>query len=72
MTLAVESGLQNVRQGQWLGTQGINLIGSKLPFVKSAEVIAPIGNAGRALDATIKSALTGHKANTIANNDYGN
>ncbi|TPQ22061.1 WXG100 family type VII secretion target [Streptomyces sporangiiformans] len=72
MALAVESGLQNVRQGQWLGTQGINLIGSKLPFVRSAEVLAPMGNAGRALDATIKAGLTGHKANTIAHNDYGN
>ncbi|WP_053746352.1 hypothetical protein [Streptomyces sp. NRRL WC-3618] len=72
MALAVESGLQNVRQGQWLGTQGINLVGSKLPFIKSAEVIAPLGNAGRALDATIKAGLTGNKAHTIANNDYGN
>ncbi|MBC9726101.1 enoyl-CoA hydratase/isomerase family protein [Streptomyces sp. TRM68367] len=72
MALAVESGLQNIRQGQWLGTQGINLIGSKLPFVKSAEVIAPMSNAGRALDATIKAGLTGHKANTIANTAYGN
>ncbi len=60
MALAVESGLQNVRQGQWLGTQGINLVGSKLPFIKSAEVIAPLGNAGRALDATIMAVLTGN------------
>ena len=73
MALAVESGLQNVRQGQWLGTQGINLVASKLPFIKSAEdVIAPMSNAGRALDATIKGALTGNKAHTIATNDYGN
>ena len=73
LALAAESGLQNIRQGQWLGTQGINLIGSKLPFVKSAEdIIAPMSNAGRALDATIKSALTGNKAHTIATNDYGN
>ncbi|UIX31486.1 enoyl-CoA hydratase/isomerase family protein [Streptomyces sp. GQFP] len=73
LALAAESGLQNIRQGQWLGTQGVNLIGSKLPFVKSAEdIIAPMSNAGRALDATIKSALTGNKAHTIATNDYGN
>ncbi|MBW8740628.1 MAG: enoyl-CoA hydratase/isomerase family protein [Streptomyces turgidiscabies] len=73
MALAVESGLQNVRKGQWLGTQGINLVGSKLPFIKSAEdIIAPMGKAGRALDATIKGALTGNKAHTIATNDYGN
>ncbi|MDX3454353.1 enoyl-CoA hydratase/isomerase family protein [Streptomyces sp. ME02-8801-2C] len=73
MALAVESGLQNVRKGQLLGTQGINLVASKLPFIKSAEdIIAPMSNAGRALDATIKGALTGNKAHTIATNDYGN
>ncbi|MFF5494625.1 enoyl-CoA hydratase/isomerase family protein [Streptomyces aquilus] len=66
MKLAVESGLQNVRQGQWLGTQGINLAASKLPFVKSAEAIAPMSNLGRGLDAAIKAGLVGHKANTIA------
>ncbi|MFE1798308.1 WXG100 family type VII secretion target [Streptomyces sp. NPDC059517] len=71
MVLAAESGLQNFRQGQWLGSQGINLIGSKLPFVKSAEVMAPMGNFGRAFDATVKAGLTGLKANTIAHNDYG-
>jgi hypothetical protein len=70
LTLAVESGLQNVRKGQLLGTQGINLAG-KLPFIKSAEVIAPMGRAGRTLDATIKGGLNALKLHTIATNDFG-
>ncbi|WP_327430799.1 enoyl-CoA hydratase/isomerase family protein [Streptomyces sp. NBC_01236] len=71
LALAAESGMQNFRNGQWLGTQGINLVASKLPFIKSAEAIAPMGKAGRALDAAIKSGFTANKANTIADNDFG-
>ncbi|MFI6490609.1 enoyl-CoA hydratase/isomerase family protein [Streptomyces sp. NPDC050564] len=70
LTLAVESGLQNIRQGQWLGTQGINLA-TKLPFIKSAELVAPMGKAGRTIDATIKSGLAAFKGYTIATNDFG-
>jgi len=70
LTLAVESGLQNFRKGQLLGTQGLNLA-SKLPFVKSAEIIAPMSRAGRALDATIKGGLDVFKVHTIATNDFG-
>lgn len=72
MKLAVESGLQNFRGGQLVGTKSINTIGSRLPFVKSDELIAPMSNAGRALDGAIKTGLTGYKAHTIAHNDYGN
>lgn len=71
LTLAVESGLQNFRKGQILGTQGINAIGSKLPFVKSEEVIAPMGRAGRALDATIKGGFNALKVHHIATHDFG-
>ncbi|MFF3460916.1 enoyl-CoA hydratase/isomerase family protein [Streptomyces sp. NPDC001984] len=70
LTLAVESGLQNFRKGQLLGTQGLNFA-SKLPFVKSAEIIAPMSRAGRALDATIKGGLDVFKVHTIATNDFG-
>jgi hypothetical protein len=71
LTLAVESGLQNVRKGQLLGTQGINAVASKLPFVKSAEVIAPMSRAGRSLDAAIKGGFNALKVHTIATTDYG-
>ncbi|MFG2790561.1 enoyl-CoA hydratase/isomerase family protein [Streptomyces sp. NPDC048419] len=70
LTLAVESGLQNFRKGQWLGSQGINLA-SKLPFVKSAEIVAPMGRAGRTIDATIKGGLDVFKGYNIAKNDFG-
>ncbi|MEU1270223.1 enoyl-CoA hydratase/isomerase family protein [Streptomyces sp. NPDC005799] len=70
LTLAVESGLQNIRKGQWLGTQGINLA-TKLPFVKSAELVAPMGKAGRTIDATIKGGLDVFKGYNIAKNDFG-
>ncbi|MFD4545654.1 enoyl-CoA hydratase/isomerase family protein [Streptomyces sp. NPDC058466] len=70
LTLAAESGLQNIRQGQWLGTQGINLA-TKLPFIRSAELVAPMGKAGRTIDATIKSGLAAFKGYTIATNDFG-
>ncbi|MFV8186151.1 enoyl-CoA hydratase/isomerase family protein [Streptomyces sp. AF1B] len=70
MALAVESGLQNFRKGQWLGSQGINLA-SKLPFVKSAEIVAPMGKAGRTIDATIKGGLDVFKGYNIAKNDFG-
>jgi hypothetical protein len=71
LTLAVESGLQNVRKGQILGTQGINTIASKLPFIKGEEAIAPMSRAGRALDASIKGGLNALKLHTIAKNDFG-
>lgn len=71
LTLAVESGLQNVRKGQLLGTQGLNAVGSKLPFVKGAEVIAPMSRAGRSLDAAIKGGFNALKVHTIATTDYG-
>ncbi|MER5911085.1 enoyl-CoA hydratase/isomerase family protein [Streptomyces sp. NPDC001982] len=70
LTLAVESGLQTVRKGQLLGTQGLNFA-SKLPFVKSSELIAPMSRAGRALDATIKGGFDAFKVHTIATNDFG-
>jgi hypothetical protein len=70
LTLAVESGLQNFRKGQLLGTQGINLA-SKLPFIKSAELVAPMGKAGRTIDATIKGGLDVFKGYNIAKNDFG-
>ncbi|WP_371527836.1 enoyl-CoA hydratase/isomerase family protein [Streptomyces sp. NBC_01283] len=72
LKLAAESGLQNFRGGQLIGTKSINSIGSKLPFLKSDELIAPMSNAGRALDSAIKTGLTGYKAHTIAHTDYGN
>ncbi|MFF4566012.1 hypothetical protein [Streptomyces sp. NPDC001435] len=71
LTLAVESGLQNFRKGQLLGTQGINAVASKLPFVKSAEAIAPMGRAGRTLDAALKGGLDAFKVHTIATGDFG-
>ncbi|PPS67642.1 MULTISPECIES: hypothetical protein [Streptomyces] len=71
LTLAVESGLQNVRKGQVLGTQGINTIASKLPFIKGEEAIAPMSRAGRALDASIKGGLNALKLHTIATHDFG-
>lgn len=70
LTLAVESGLQNFRKGQLLGTQGLNLA-SKLPFIKSAELVAPMGKAGRTIDATIKGGLDVFKGYNIAKNDFG-
>ncbi|MEU9975907.1 WXG100 family type VII secretion target [Streptomyces sp. NPDC051014] len=70
LTLAVESGFQNFRKGQWLGTQGINLV-SNLKFIKGADAIAPIGNAGRIIDGSIKGALDAYKVHTIAKNDFG-
>ncbi|MFJ2906126.1 putative T7SS-secreted protein [Streptomyces sp. NPDC087212] len=70
LALAVESGLQNVRKGQLLGTQGLNLA-SKLPFVKSAELVAPMSTVGRTIDATIKGGLDVFKGYTIAHNDFG-
>ncbi|MEV7195331.1 enoyl-CoA hydratase/isomerase family protein [Streptomyces sp. NPDC093510] len=72
LRLAAESGLQNFRGGQLAGTKTLNTIGSKLPFVKSDELLAPMSNGGRALDAAIKSGLTGYKGYTIAHTDYGN
>lgn len=72
MRIAAESGLQNFRGGQLLGTKSVNAIGTKLPFVRSAEAIPPMGTAGRALDAAIKTGLTGYKGYTIANTNYGN
>ncbi|WP_409236788.1 enoyl-CoA hydratase/isomerase family protein [Streptomyces sp. PA5.6] len=69
--LAVESGLQNFRGGQLAGTKSINALGSRLPFIKSDELISPMGQGGRAFDAAIKTALTGYKGHTIANRDYG-
>ncbi|MGB8944119.1 MAG: enoyl-CoA hydratase/isomerase family protein [Streptomyces sp.] len=72
LKLAAESGLQNFRGGQLIGTKSLNSIGSKLPFLKSDELIAPMSNAGRALDSAIKTGLTGYKAHTIAHTDYGN
>lgn len=70
LTLAVESGLQNIRKGQFLGTQGINLV-SGLKFIKGADAIAPIGRAGRIIDGSIKGALDAYKVHTIATNDFG-
>lgn len=70
LTLAVESGLQNIRKGQWLGTQGINMV-SNLKFIKGAEAIAPMGKAGRIIDGSIKGALDAYKVHTIAKNDFG-
>ncbi|MFD8811184.1 enoyl-CoA hydratase/isomerase family protein [Streptomyces sp. NPDC059627] len=70
LTLAVESGLQNIRKGQWLGTQGINMV-SNLKFIKGADAIAPIGKAGRIIDGSIKGALDAYKVHTIAKNDFG-
>ncbi|MFF4250906.1 WXG100 family type VII secretion target [Streptomyces sp. NPDC001663] len=70
LTLAVESGLQNFRKGQWVGTQGLNLA-SKLPFIKSAEIVAPMGKAGRTIDAAIKGGLDVFKGYSIAKNDFG-
>ncbi len=69
MMLAAESAYQNVRMGQWLGTQGINLIAK--PLVKADELIAPMSNLGRGLDAGIKSALTGFKIKGLADRDFG-
>ncbi|MFK0109200.1 enoyl-CoA hydratase/isomerase family protein [Streptomyces sp. NPDC091217] len=70
LTMAVESGLQNIRKGQWLGTQGINMV-SNLKFIKGADAIAPIGKAGRIIDGSIKGALDGYKVHTVAKNDFG-
>ncbi|WP_343236147.1 enoyl-CoA hydratase/isomerase family protein [Streptomyces arenae] len=70
LTLAVESGLQNIRKGQFLGTQGINLV-SGLKFIKGADAIAPMGRAGRIIDGSIKGALDAYKVHTIATNDFG-
>ncbi|MER6268887.1 enoyl-CoA hydratase/isomerase family protein [Streptomyces sp900105755] len=70
LTLAVESGLQNIRKGQFLGTQGINLV-SGLKFIKGADAIAPMGRAGRIIDGSIKGALDAYKVHTIAKNDFG-
>ncbi|MEW2300590.1 enoyl-CoA hydratase/isomerase family protein [Streptomyces sp. NPDC006655] len=70
LTLAVESGLQNIRKGQFLGTQGINLV-SGLKFVKGADAIAPMGRAGRIIDGSIKGALDAYKVHTIATSDFG-
>ncbi|WP_311737213.1 enoyl-CoA hydratase/isomerase family protein [Streptomyces sp. Ag109_O5-1] len=70
LTLAVESGLQNIRKGQWLGTQGINMV-SNLKFIKGADAIAPIGKAGRIIDGSIKGALDAYKVHTVAKNDFG-
>ncbi|MET8688297.1 enoyl-CoA hydratase/isomerase family protein [Streptomyces sp. NPDC004732] len=72
LRLAAESGLQNFRRGQLAGTKTVNALGSKLPFVKSDELIAPMSNGGRTLDAAIKTGLTGYKGHTIAHTDYGN
>ncbi|MFK4067612.1 enoyl-CoA hydratase/isomerase family protein [Streptomyces sp. NPDC029674] len=72
LRLAAESGLQNFRGGQLAGTKTLNTLGSRLPFVKSDELLAPMSNGGRALDAAIKSGLTGYKGYTIAHTDYGN
>ncbi|MFD4599101.1 enoyl-CoA hydratase/isomerase family protein [Streptomyces sp. NPDC058464] len=70
LTLAVENGLQNIRKGQWLGTQGINMV-SNLKFIKGADAIAPMGRAGRIIDGSIKGALDAYKVHTIAKNDFG-
>ncbi|MEU7584637.1 enoyl-CoA hydratase/isomerase family protein, partial [Streptomyces sp. NPDC041068] len=72
LRLAAESGLQNFRGGQLAGTKTLNALGSKVPFVKSDELLAPMSNGGRALDAAIKTGLTGYKGYTIAHTDYGN
>ncbi|MFH8613257.1 enoyl-CoA hydratase/isomerase family protein [Streptomyces sp. NPDC018029] len=72
LRLAAESGLQNFRGGQLAGTKTLNTLGSKLPFVKSDELLSPMSKGGRALDAAIKSGLTGYKGYTIAHTDYGN
>ncbi|MFW6692265.1 putative T7SS-secreted protein [Streptomyces sp. MAR4 CNX-425] len=69
MRLAAESAYQNVRMGQWLGTQGLNLVAK--PLIKADELIAPMSNLGRGIDAGIKSALTGYKIHGLAERDFG-
>ncbi|MHA4816224.1 putative T7SS-secreted protein [Streptomyces aculeolatus] len=69
MMLAAESTYQNVRMGQWLGTQGINLLAK--PLIKADELIAPMSQLGRGIDAGIKGALTGYKIKGLAERDFG-
>jgi hypothetical protein len=68
LALATEAGLQNVRKGQWLGSQGVNLLASKLPFIKE---VNPMSLGSRAVDAAIKTGSTVHKAYTYAKDDLG-
>ncbi|MDI5964254.1 enoyl-CoA hydratase/isomerase family protein [Streptomyces sp. SL13] len=69
-TLAMEGAYQNVRGGQLLGSKGVNML-TKLPFIKSTELIAPMSGLGRGIDATVKGAMTARKIHGIAKNDFG-
>lgn len=69
MMLAAENAYQNVRMGQWLGTQGINNVASLLG--RADDLIAPMSNLGRGLDAGIKGALTGFNIKGLWERDFG-
>ncbi len=68
--LAGQAARLNLKDGQWVGTRSLNMV-TKLPFVKSTQLIDPMSDLGRGVDSGIKSALTGHKIGSIAVHDFG-